>query len=432
MRMEGHRVVITGMGTHNSIGRNLDEFRGSLIEGRTGIDYIHDADEHPSSVNLGALIRDFDFESAIRALQTSVALDESVAEQAVRYARRLPYTVRATMIPAIEAWAHAQLCNKNNISSERFSMIVSGHNLTRRFQYESYQQYQKDPDYLSPSYALHFMDTDFVGVLSEFFRIQGEGMTVGGASASGNVGIIKGYQLVQSGLTDACMVVGPLTELLPMDLQGFYNVGAMGGKKFDKQPKMVCRPFDLDHEGFIYGQAAGCLILESLDSALKREAPIRAELLGGSIVLDGNRFSNPSVEGETRAMMLALERAKVDAHEVDYLNAHGSSSPLGDTTEVKAIRNVFKEHVPNLWINSTKSLIGHCLYSAGVVEAIATIIQIHEGFVHPNLNLNHAIDNECKFVGSSYVNANIDIAASNSFGFGGFNTSIILKKVVSE
>jgi malonyl-ACP decarboxylase len=155
------------------------------------------------------------------------------------------------------------------------------------------------------------MDTDHIGTISEIFNIAGEGFTVGGASASGNIGIIKGFQMIQLGIVDACIVVGALADLTNMELQGFYNIGAMGGKTFHDKPEKACRPFDRDHEGFIYGQASGCLILESFESAQKRNIPLLAEMLGGSIILDSNRLSDPNENGEIKAMESALKQAGI-------------------------------------------------------------------------------------------------------------------------
>jgi malonyl-ACP decarboxylase len=272
------------------------------------------------------------------------------------------------------------------------------------------------------------MDTDHVGTLSEIFQIQGEGFTTGGSSASGNVAIIKACQAIRWGILDSCVVVGALADLSPMELQGFYNLGAMGGKRFHDQPGKACRPFDKDHEGFIYGQAGGCLVLESWESAQKRGIPILAQIAGGALVLDGNRLPNPNTHGEARAMTSALKQAGVQPGDIDYLNAHGSSSPLGDETEIDAVKKVFKENISHLRINSTKSLTGHCLTAAGVIETIATIIQMKEGFIHPNLNLEHPIDDECKFSRQQSIETSISTAMNNSFGFGGINTSVIIKK----
>ena len=218
-----------------------------------------------------------------------------------------------------------------------------------------------------------------------------------------------------------------MADLSPMELQGFFNLGAMGGKKYKDLPTKACRPFDRDHEGFIWGQASACIVLESVRSMAARGARGLAELIGGSVVLDGNRLADPDVDGEVRAMKTALKSAELNASDVNYLNAHGTSSPLGDQTEVKAIRRVFDTCLKDLPINATKGLTGHCLYSAGVIEAIATTIQIRGAFLHPNKNLYHPIDEHCRFCGATSEPTAIQVAMSNAFGFGGINTSILIK-----
>ncbi|XIH09816.1 beta-ketoacyl-ACP synthase [Priestia aryabhattai] len=420
------RVVVTGMGIISSIGNNLASYEESLTSGKSGISFLGNITKNDISVKIGAPIRDFSYQKTLKEFNS---LPKKLIEKASQFINRYSFAVQATILSALEAWEQSKLYKKE-ILSERLGIIVAGSNLTQHLQYDLYEQFQLNPEYLTPRYGLQFMDTDYLGALSDIFDIHGEGMTVGGASASGNVGIIKGVQAVKFGLMDACMVSGPLINLSPMEMQGFYNMGAMGGKTFKDDPHAACRPFDVQHEGFIYGQASGCIILESLESAKQRGVPILAEVVGGAIVLDGNHLSNPSEEGELRVMELALKQAQINAEEIDYLNSHGSSSPLGDRTEVKAIRQVFEKNLSELWINSTKSLTGHCLNSAGIVEIITSIIQIQKGFIHPNLNLNDPIDQHCKFNGNKAINANIKFAMSNSYGFGGINSSIVLKKII--
>lgn len=429
--VEGHTmekpVVVTGVGIISAIGLNARDFSRWLQEGRSGIGFLRSLPGPPISVKIGAEIRDFSFESALS--QYSL-LPEHLLAKASQSARRSPFTIQASVLAALESWEGAQLSGRR-ISPENLGIIIAGSNLNQRYQYESYQKFRQNPEYLNPRYVLHFMDTDHLGTLSEIFGIQGEGFTIGGASASGNVGILRGFRLVQAGFVEACLVVGALMDLSPMELQGFFNLGAAGGKRFRDEPAKACRPFDKDHEGFIYGQASGCLVLESLESSKRRGVPVLAEILGGSLVLDGNRLADPNEEGEVRAMELALRQAKVVPDNIDYLNTHGTSSPLGDETEIRAVRRVFKENLSHLWINATKGLTGHCLCSAGVVEGIASIIQMQEGFVHPNVNLENPIDRECRWVGREAAPDRINISMSNSFGFGGINSSIIFKKGVN-
>ena len=417
------KVGITGMGIVSSIGDDVSAFCNSLKGGKSGIKQVARTKESKVSVDIAAEIQDFSFLELLNRFQD---LSDEKLNHARRLGQRAPFAIQLSIIAALEAWHHAQLFSHQPLS-ERMGLMVAGQNSTQHYQYDLISKFKKNPEYLSPRYALEFLETNQVGVLSELLGIQGEGLVVGGASATGNVGIIKGTQLVLSGLVDICLVVGVVADLSPMDIQGFINVGAMGGKKYINQPEKACRPFDTRHEGFIYGQASACIILESESSARERGVPVVAEIKGGALNLDGNSSSNPNVHGESRAMLSALRQAGLLASDVDYINTHGSSAPLGDKIEAEAISQVF-EHASGWWLNSTKSLTGHCLYSAGVVEAIATVEQMREGFIHPNKNLDDPIRDDLPFCGAEAIDHRIDVAVSNSFGFGGINTSIVLQR----
>ncbi len=419
--IKGEKVVVTGMGVVSAIGQNLIEFKKSLKEGRNGIRHLNKESLLP--VLLGAKLNGFDFE---KRLQQFNGLPEKCLATARKCSRRTPLSVQTSVLSALEACEQARLL-EGGVDLKRMCLVVAGHNISPRYSFELTQKYGKNLDFLPPSYALHFMDADHIGTLSEIFEIQGEGYCVGNASASGNIGIIHGYRLIKHGLAKLCMVVGAMADLSPMEIQAFYGIGAMGGKRFKDLPEKACRPFDKDHEGFIYGQASGCLILESAESAKERTAASFGEIGGGGVCLDANRLANPSKEGEIRAMLKAMEDAKVEIHEIDLLNAHGTSSPIGDETEIAAVKTLFKDVLSGLWINSTKSMTGHCLYSAGVVECIATLAQLNDGFVHPILNLENPIDQECRFVGMKSKSVKTHVAMSNSFGFGGINTAIIIR-----
>lgn len=423
MKMLTHKVGITGMGIVSSIGDDVSSFCNSLRKGTSGIKKVNFIKESGLSAVIAAEIPNFSFLESLNRFQN---VPNEKMNHAKRLGQRAPFVIRTSIIPALEAWQNARLFDSQP-SPERMGVIVSGQNSTQKYQYDLIPKFKENPEYLSPRYALEFLETNHVGILSELFGIRGEGFVVGGASASGNVGIIKAYQLVLSGLIDVCLVVGVAADLSPMDIQGFINMGAMGGKKYADQPEKACRPFDSQHEGFIYGQAGACVILESESSALKRGVPFQAEIKGYAFNLDCNSSSDPNVHGEMKAMNSAMDQAGLTAVDVDYVNTHGSSSSLGDNIEAEAIGNVFENQTRPVWLNSTKSLTGHCLFSAGIVETIATVEQMRGSFLHPNKNLEEPIRKDLKFCGTESINHPIEIAISNSFGFGGINTSIVLK-----
>ncbi len=423
--METKHFDVSGIGVVSSIGKNLTDFSTALRQGQSGIGRVEYLKGLPWGDVIGADIKDFNFQECLKKMEL---LPEEVIKKASKCAGRSPFTVQTSVVAALEAWEQTGLY-KASLDPERIGLVVCGHNISQRYHYETFLKYSGQIEYLNPRYALHYMDTDHVGTISEILDIKGEGFTVGGASATGNAGIIKGCQLLELDLVDICLVVAPPAELSAIEVQGFYNIGAMGGRRFMKEPEKACRPFDSEHEGFIYGQGAGCIILESTKSLERRKGKSFAEICGSAIALDANRLSDPNEKGEQRVMIKALDRAGLKVSDIDYINAHGSSSPLGDEVELRAIKGVFGENIKDIWINSTKSLTGHCLYSAALIEAIAVIVQMQGSFVHPNINLDNPIDSQIRFTKSTCENAEVKYAINNSFGFGGINTCVVFKKV---
>jgi len=412
------QVAVTGMGIVTSVGKDVAEFSNALRAGECGIG------THVVEPHLAASIADFSLQLAVESSVTA-AENRALAKRARECGRRSSLGIQVAIASVLQAWEQA-LLDDVPINSQRLGLVVGGSNLTRHYQHSFVDKFQQSPEYLSPRYAMHYLDTDYVGTLSEIFQIQGEGFTVGAASASGSLAILRACELIRCGIVEACVVVGALTELSAMELQAFANVGAMGGRRFRHTPHEACRPFDRDHEGFIYGQASACMILESTESASRRKVPALARVLGGAQLLSGNRLTDPCAKTEAQVIQRALQSAGVKATDVDYVNTHGTSSPLGDTTEIQAIKNGLGNCWEHIWLNSTKGIVGHCLNAAGVVECIATVLQMQGGFVHPNRNLINPIDNACRFSLSESVADSIEVAMSLGFGFGGFNSSIIL------
>lgn len=420
--MNKQGVAITGQGIVCSIAHNSEEFTEALRVGKSGIGQLKYT-MSGSQVNIGAEIKDF----SLRDYLQESTFPVEIVNRVKKMLRRAPLMMETVVASALQAMDEAGLIH-DDTPSERISIVVAGSNLSQNLNFQTAERYRDSLEFVSPHYALQFFDTNIIGTLSELFPIQGEGITVGGASASGNSALLQAYRLIKSGYADQCLVAGPMSDLSPLELQSFYNLGAMGGNRKELDPKAACRPFDRGHDGFIYGQGSGCLILESIESAKKRGVGILAELIGGAMVLDGNRLSDARESGEVAVMKKALLESNVSIADIDYINAHATSTPLGDEIEARSIKSVFKNKISRIWINSTKSMTGHCLTSAGIIELIACIAQMKNGFIHPNLNLEEPIDSDLRFAGSLSVNADIGTVMSNSFGFGGINTSIILRK----
>jgi malonyl-ACP decarboxylase len=358
----------------------------------------------------------------LQRLEALPEMPAALVERARRLGQRAPRCSELAIVAALQAGAAARIWE---LDPNHVGVIVAGHAPNRSYRAQEEKRFS-ERGLVSPNYALHFMDTDLVGTVSEVLGCKGEGYSVGGASASGNVGLIHAARAVECGHVDACIVLGYLADLAAVELQAFENLGCLGGKRFAESPARACRPFDKAAEGFVYGEASACIVVERKTSAARRGAEALAQILGTAMALSASRNPSPDQEAEVAVMRRAIELSGVGYADVDYINAHATSTPLGDLTEVRAIREVFGAELERIWINSTKSLTGHCLWSAGVVEAIASIVQLRGGFVHPNLNLEDPIDAGCRFAGAEQVAAPLEIALSNSFGFGGINTAIVL------
>jgi malonyl-ACP decarboxylase len=416
------RVAVTGMGAVTSIGHDLRAFAAALRVGACGIAPLRRIPADKISVKIGAEIHDFDWRQSLESLPWTTP---NFGARARKILNRAPDSTRLSACAAAQALAQSGLLDAPP-SANRIGLIVAGSNLHQRYIHENSARFREEPEYINPSYALSFLDTSQVGCLSELFALRGMGYTVGGASASGNVALHHGWQWIQAGVLDACVVVGASADFSEVELQAFSTLGAACGEPCAFPPAQACRPFDRDRAGFVFGEGSGCVVLENLDRARRRNAPRWAELKGASVVLDGNSLPNPDAAGEVEAMRLALQAAGVEAAAIGYLNAHGSASPLGDQTECEALIEVFGARLARIPINSTKSLTGHCLFAAGIIECIASVLQLKAGFLHPNLNLEHPLDARPNFAGPTAQPLAAHLALSNSFGFGGFNSSLVL------
>lgn len=419
------KVFVTGMGCITSLGDNCKELLTSLREGKTGIG---------ESVYFNNLAPDIKVAAEIKQ---PIVIDTRHDEELLRRIRKVirkksTLPIESTISSILDALFMAEIPQAYFKGLEgKTGLVVGGNNLTQNTQYLLHKRYNDSIDFVSPKYALEFFDTNFVGVLSELFGIESEGFSIGGASASGNVAILQAYRMIAYGILDACVVVSPVADFSPFELNAFKNLGVFGNSFYEK-PEQACRPFDVRHEGFVLGQGSGAILLESAEYAQKRGAKLYGEILGGAMKLDGNHLSDASALGEQTCMEQAMKDAGLFTSEIEYINTHGTSTPLGDKMEAIAISNIFKSTKP--WVNSSKSMIGHCMYSAGILEVIITLLQMNHNFIHPNVNLDCPLE-ECaglSMVGKSMMEKTIHTAISNSFGFGGINTSIILRNAEQE
>lgn len=321
-----------------------------------------------------------------------------------------------------EAWQDARL---DGVDPRRIGLVVGGSNFQQRELVLAQAAAARRFQFLRPTYAMSYMDSDLCGICSEIFHIGGSAITVGGASASGQLAVLQAAEAVQSGQVDVCIALGAMMDLSCYELQAFRSLGAMGSERFADNPALAYRPFDSARDGFLFGECCAAVVVERAGHAAPRGAAPYARLAGWSVQVEGNRNPNPSLQGEVDVMRQALARAGWQPQSIDYINPHGSGSLIGDATELEALKAV---GLQGARINSTKSITGHGLSAAGAVEIVATLLQMRAGQLHPSRNLEQPIDMDFEWVGERAASHRIERALTISVGFGGINTALCLQR----
>lgn len=300
---------------------------------------------------------------------------------------------------------------------EGLTVLVAGNNLALGYQHDATVARLREPDRVRASHIRDCFDTDALGAVGEVIGAGEEGFVVGGASASGNLAVIQGIRLIQAGVTPRCLVVAPVQELSPLEVRSFVLSGAM--------TTHACRPFDRTHTGFAYGQAAAAVLLEPAATARRRTAPVLARLLGHGLRLDALRGTAPRQDGQVAAMLTALKTAGAVPSDIDYVSTHGTGSVLGDEVETASLHAVFGPGTRPR-INATKGLTGHAMAAAGLVELVAAILQMRDGYCHANPWLTDPIRKDLGFVGAQPESLQAHLALNNSFGTSGISSSVLL------
>ncbi|KUK82076.1 MAG: 3-oxoacyl-[acyl-carrier-protein] synthase 2 [Petrotoga mobilis] len=408
-----HKVVITGMGTINSIAKNTEEFLEGLKEMKNGIDKITQFDTSDHKVKIAAEIKDFDPQEY---------MDRKTAK---RYDRFLQLAIAASD----EAIEDAGLSQDQDWRENAAVIIGSGIGGFRTLYREFGVMNKKGPKYVSP-FLIPMMIADMAsGVVSIRHKLKGPNFTTVSACASAVHSIISSVMLIRSGEVDVAITGGSEAVIDPMPIAAFANMMALSQR--NDEPKKASRPFDKDRDGFVMGEGAGILVLESEEHAKARGAKIYGYIAGYGMTGDAYHISqsDPEGEGAARAMKNALKMAELDPSEVDLVNCHATSTPVGDNSEVKAIKKIFGEFADKPYLQSTKTLIGHTLGAAGAIELIASVIESQNHFVHGMPNLEES-DEEMKTLNipRETQDAQVNIILKNSFGFGGHNASLIFVK----
>ncbi|GHC42500.1 beta-ketoacyl-[acyl-carrier-protein] synthase family protein [Ulvibacter litoralis] len=403
------RVVITGMGIYSCIGKNLSEVKESLYNGTSGITYDQDRKEFGYRSPLTGIVDEPDLK-ALLSRRERISMGEETC-----YA----------YVSTIEALANAKI-DQDFLDTHEVG-ILYGNDSTAKSVIESVDKIRekKDTTLVGSGAIFKAMNSTVTMNLSTIFRLTGINFTISAACASGSHAIGMAYQLIKSGLQD-CIICGGAQEINKLAMGSFDGLGVFSMNLDD--PTKASRPFDKDRDGLVPSGGAATLVVESYESAIKRGAPILGEIIGYGFSSNGEHISTPNVDGPSRAMKKALEQANLKPSEIDYVNAHATSTPVGDANEAKALVNVFGENGPA--ISSTKSMTGHECWMAGASEVIYSMLMMEHSFVAPNINLENPDEDAAKLnIVKKTLNKKIDVFLSNSFGFGGTNSALIIKKV---
>jgi 3-oxoacyl-[acyl-carrier-protein] synthase II len=414
--MELKRVVVTGLGALTPIGNTVAEYWESLVQGKSGAAAIQQFDASLFKTQFACEVKNFNVEDFIDRKE----------------ARKLDQFSQYAMVSAAEAMADSGLM-ESNPNVDRIGVIWgSGIGGLKTFQDEAQNFFQGDgTPKINPFFIPKMIADIAAGHISIKYGLRGPNYVTVSACASATNAIIDAYNYIRLGKADAFVTGGSEAAVNQMGIGGFNALKALSTRNDD--PQTASRPFDLDREGFVLGEGAGAIILEEYEHAIKRGATIYAEVVGGGMSGDAYHMTAPHPDGlgARNTMISALDDANMHPSEVDYVNVHGTSTPLGDVAEVKAIQHVFGEHAYNLNISSTKSMTGHLLGAAGAIEAIACILAVKNDIVPPTINHftdDPEIDNKLNFTFNKAQERVVNVAISNTFGFGGHNTSVIVKK----
>lgn len=418
-----HRIVVTGMSVNTPLGDTLSGFEEALFAGRSAITRWRGVDTSRIYTKVGGDLTGYDFSEKLAGLRER---SEETAARFRKVTKRLQWNVKISGLLALDAVADAHFAEPP--APERFAAIVAGHNLSAGYTFAFFTQFLEEPDFVDPFIGLHGLDTVHPGIVSELIGIHGPIYTVGAACASGNLALRSAIDEIRHHDIDAALVLGAVIDFSPAELHSMALMGAVSFQSFNDEPERASRPFDVRREGFVPAQGGAALVLERLDHARARGARIYAEILCVTASSDGNHQSQPSEDGQTALMTRALREAGIAPEEIDYVNAHATSTAAGDLSEIRAIKRALGPHAYALKLNATKSMLGHTCWASPAVETVATILQMRAGRLHPSINIDQ-LDPEVDLdvCAGRVVPCQIRHALKNSFGFGGINSVSILK-----
>lgn len=403
------KVVITGTGIYSCIGKNLQEVKTSLYNGTSGIVY----DEKREA---------FGYRSCLTGMVEQPDLKKLLSRrQRISLGEEGTYAYMATVEALDNAGISQDFLDRNEVG------ILYGNDSTAKSVIESVDKIRekKDTTLVGSGAIFKAMNSTVTMNLATIFRLKGINFTISAACASGSHAIGMAYQLIKSGLQD-CIICGGAQEINEYAMGSFDGLGVFS--THTEHPEKASRPFDKNRDGLIPSGGGATLVLESYESAVERGAPILGEVIGYGFSSNGEHISTPNIEGPSIAMKKAIAQAGIPVGAIDYVNAHATSTPVGDANEARAILNVFGQSHPH--VSSTKSMTGHECWMAGASEVIYSLLMMKHGFVAPNINLEEPDEHAARLnLARKTIDKKIDVFLSNSFGFGGTNSALIVKNI---
>jgi len=414
--MSRRRVVVTGLGCISPVGNTVDQAWANLIAGQSGIDLITKFDASAFACKIAGEVKGFDLESYIsakeaRTMDTFIHYGIAAAVQAVQDAG----------LPTGEALGEEEAC--------RIACIIgSGIGGLPLIEETHAELTNRGPRRISPFFVPASIINMISGHVSMRFGFKGPNLAVVTACTTGLHCIGEAARKIEYGDADVVIAGGAESTVSPLGIGGFAAMRALSTRNDD--PKTASRPWDKDRDGFVLGEGAGVMVLEAYERAKARGARIYAELTGYGMSADAGHMTAPNMDGPRRAMLNALRNAGVNSDEVNYLNAHGTSTPLGDINETNAIKAALGDHARKVVVNSTKSMTGHLLGGAGGIESVFTVLAVHHQKSPPTINIFNQ-DPECDldYCAHTARDLKIDVAVKNNFGFGGTNGSLVFRRV---
>lgn len=406
------RVVITGLGIVSPVGNDVDSAWDSIVNGRGGIGRITHFDASALNSQIAGEVKGFDVSQYM----------------SVKEARQMDTFIHYGVAAGMQAWRDAGL-EAGQADAERIGVIMgSGIGGLPRIEATQIETLERGPRRISPFFVPGALINLISGQLSIMLDLKGPSYAVVSACTTGLHSIGDAARLIEYGDADVMLAGGAESTVSPLGIGGFAAMRALSMRNDD--PATASRPFDKDRDGFVLGEGAGALLLEEYEHARKRGARIYGEFAGYGMSSDAHHITAPDRDGPRRGIVNALRNGQINADQVDYVNAHGTSTPLGDINETKALKLAFGDHAARLVVNSTKSMTGHLLGASGGIEAVFTTLAVHHQVSPPTINIFNQ-DPECDldYCANQARDMKIDVALSNSFGFGGTNGSMLVKRL---